>query len=1148
MQIDPPLISAFTLIGALTVGALLGILLVALLLYRQRRTHRNVPEGPGSRGAGSTRSGIAEFLAWPQAKAAWGSAGVMLFCLVAGLIAVAIRASADGFSLFSTLNLDPQQVKLAVRVITGSAVVSAALPLYLPRIASAGRGAALGLMTGLIAGIATSLFATEGEHAFSIILTSTLAIGLVCTVSALAAYVAGVGLSFLARRLVSGSRALWRSVVAATVGLLVFGAYIFWPQFVHWYKTDPDYRLAPSTWKGEMKFDRSYPFTLVIEQVQPDGQFTGFMDRENDFRLKIEGKATANHLVFMDTQVLRGSGLIGIKDRKDVWIRGSSMAGTDKGGLGRLSAQLVAPSARPQPAQVTAIPVTAAPAGSVVAIGQTPAASTGGEPPRPPEEFPIAMDHDGEALWLSRNTNRANLTLLLRWKPTTGGVEEYHFSEPTLSFAPDSEHSVAATSFGLLILGGRFVVAGQWQRDPTRVVLLDVKNRGVISHLQVGRERPRLLVLRDKSVLVLGGIAAYVGEKKTFTNAVERISLVTGLSSLLTGALKIERLPDLPGEVRRGVSFVELSDGRVMALGGSTSPYVGNEPMTADTYILDPEAKTWRTGPKMVESRTNATATLLPDGSVLVAGGWTPKHTWQDVPTRSTERWDPRSDRFSTGAQLVIGVADHQAMWAPGQQGKRLLVAGGMVMAWQGGDTVQEYDLAGDLWRSTGESCPADTNVVVKSGEVVAVPYSFGGRSYLWCTRAAGRSAKWSLVSLRIPSSGGDGPQRVDAVAGIALHRRGLAFLPPQGDSPGLAVGGLVNGAPSAAVDAIWPDGRTQPVAALNHTRAGAQVFRLQDGSFLVAGGVSGDRTRRTQYFPPAELLSAGPALDKARWLVLDPQPEEGSVLGQLRDGSLIAVKPDGSVEHLIVTGASEGKPAAQSSSFPSLNRNRRTPEGEREAAFLVVKQVRDGRIVVAGGEEQRHRIAVLHEHAMEPDAPDQFVGIGDYIPSRTHEIYDPAAKVWRESAPSRGAGSRVAILEDGRVVKWGGMAVEAAPGNEESVDRERRERGILEISTADGKSWREFDAREAPTITTNVMPRAVRPFAVQDELFLLGVNLTDMTPNYARGSNMVQWFNTANRRWETLWEGTEKEWRDGRLILRHLPNGKDVMLFVEGS
>src|SRR6266571_6868305 len=100
----------------------------------------------------------------------------------------------------------------------------------------------------------------------------------------------------------------------------------------------------------------------------------------------------------MDTQVLRGSGLIGIKDRKDVWIRGSSMAGTDKGGLGRLSAQLVAPSARPQPAQVTAIPVTAAPAGSVAAIGQARAASPSGGPPQPPRGFPIALGHDGETV------------------------------------------------------------------------------------------------------------------------------------------------------------------------------------------------------------------------------------------------------------------------------------------------------------------------------------------------------------------------------------------------------------------------------------------------------------------------------------------------------------------------------------------------------------------------------------------------------------------------------------------------------------------------------------------------------------------------------------------------------------------------------
>src|SRR5439155_418258 len=165
------------------------------------------------------------------------------------------------------------------------------------------------------------------------------------------------------------------------------------------------------------------------------------------------------------------------------------------------------------------------------------------------------------------------------------------------------------------------------------------------------------------------------------------------------------------------------------------------------------------------------------------------------------------------------------------------------------------------------------------------------------------------------------------------------------------------------------------------------------------------------------------------------------------------------------------------------LNGSRRWAAGEHGAA-VVVKELRDGRIVVAGGEE-RHRIAVLHERATQPDAPDRFVGIGDYTPSRTHEIYDPHAKAWRESAPSRSEGTHVAILDDGRVVKWGVVVADAAPVSEKSADQAEQTRAILEVSDTNGKSWRPFGAQGAPAITTDMIQRPARPFVVQGELFL---------------------------------------------------------------
>lgn len=66
-----------------------------------------------------------------------------------------------------------------------------------------------------------------------------------------------------------------------------------------------------------------------------------------------------------------------------------------------------------------------------------------------------------------------------------------------------------------------------------------------------------------------------------------------------------------------------LPDGRVLVAGGSRfEDYRGQA--TATTEIYDPEDEQWSTGPPMAAPRVNHTATLLADGSVLVAGGLGP--------------------------------------------------------------------------------------------------------------------------------------------------------------------------------------------------------------------------------------------------------------------------------------------------------------------------------------------------------------------------------------------------------------------------------------------------------------------------------------------------------------------------------------------
>jgi hypothetical protein len=107
------------------------------------------------------------------------------------------------------------------------------------------------------------------------------------------------------------------------------------------WKLDKNYFLEPGTWQGEMTYlGKQYPFELVIESAR-DGRLTGYMDWVGSsprYRLAVQGTYRGNHLVFEDYAFLERQGTTGLNDRKDVYIIGNEMAGTDKNGAAEIHA------------------------------------------------------------------------------------------------------------------------------------------------------------------------------------------------------------------------------------------------------------------------------------------------------------------------------------------------------------------------------------------------------------------------------------------------------------------------------------------------------------------------------------------------------------------------------------------------------------------------------------------------------------------------------------------------------------------------------------------------------------------------------------------------------------------------------------------
>jgi N-acetylneuraminic acid mutarotase len=135
-----------------------------------------------------------------------------------------------------------------------------------------------------------------------------------------------------------------------------------------------------------------------------------------------------------------------------------------------------------------------------------------------------------------------------------------------------------------------------------------------------------------------------------------------------------------------------LPNGKVLVVGG-TPP--GSTSPIASAELYDPASGTWTSAGSMVTPRVGQTATLLKDGLVLVAGGFASSHS----PVASAELYDPATNMWSPAADMSVAREWHTAtLLANGQ----VLVAGG-----QGSNrplnSAAVYDPANNTWSATGD-------------------------------------------------------------------------------------------------------------------------------------------------------------------------------------------------------------------------------------------------------------------------------------------------------------------------------------------------------------------------------------------------------------------------------------------------------------
>jgi WD40 repeat protein len=148
---------------------------------------------------------------------------------------------------------------------------------------------------------------------------------------------------------------------------------------------------------------------------------------------------------------------------------------------------------------------------------------------------------------------------------------------------------------------------------------------------------------------------------------------------------------------RYGHTATLLSNGKVLVVGGSI---LFTTHASAELY--DPATGIWTTTGSLNHARRNHTATLLPNGKVLVAGGFfdLPGTTTGGSSIPSAELYDPATGTWTLTGTLANARSYHAATLLP--NGK-VLVAGGYDPYRAGNlSSAELYDPATEAWTATG--------------------------------------------------------------------------------------------------------------------------------------------------------------------------------------------------------------------------------------------------------------------------------------------------------------------------------------------------------------------------------------------------------------------------------------------------------------
>jgi N-acetylneuraminic acid mutarotase len=374
------------------------------------------------------------------------------------------------------------------------------------------------------------------------------------------------------------------------------------------------------------------------------------------------------------------------------------------------------------------------------------------------------------------------------------------------------EHTAILLTNGKLLVIGGYNVTGILNStelyDPATGAW---SNTGSMNVIRLGA---RATMLQNGKVLVVGGIGPFGRPTETC----ELYDPLTGTWSLTGGMFNR----------RYSHQVVILQNGKVLVMGGDQDTRFN--PILDSAELYDPATGLWSQTDNMTDFRATHTATLLPNGKVLVAGSGFSSYTSAELYDPTTARWTTTSDMTQ---ERAYGLA-------------AILLSNGKVLVVSNQNapedaTAELYDPnSPGKWSNTGSMNAArwaHTATLLQNGKVL-VTGGNGGNNVLNSTELYDPAIGIWRMSSPLQTA------RRNHTATLLANGKVLVvggFISSSIPGPNGATNPAINAMATVSAELYDPaTGIWTTVGSLNTARGNHTATLLLNGKVLVAGGING--------------------------------------------------------------------------------------------------------------------------------------------------------------------------------------------------------------------------------------------------------------------------------------------------------------------